>query len=69
MTKIMIWKRFKITDDFNVSVVYRNKKISVCFWSARKGASFKISKQQFMKLLTKANDVTHYIETELPCDQ
>ena len=65
----MIWKRFKITDDFNVSVVCRNKKVSVCLWSARKGGSIKISKRQFMKLLTKVNVVKHYIETELPCDQ
>ena len=36
----MIWKCFKITDDFNVSVVCRNKKVSVCLWSARKGGGY-----------------------------
>ena len=50
----MIWKGFKITDDFNVSVVRRNKKVSVCFWSAHKGGSIKISKRTVHEIVDKS---------------
>ena len=65
----MILKQFRITRDFRVSVACARNKVTVYFWASRKGASFKMTKQEFMELLTKTEIVKAYIEGKQPSNQ